>query len=97
MLDSLAAGIPCVCSPMAAEGMDLPGSLEGLVAVTPDAMAAVILRLHGDPNAYAAMAEAGLDWVGAWLSDERIGGLLEKALLEKALLEKALLEKAGLR
>ena len=81
VLDSLAAGIPCVCSPMAAEGMDLPGDLEGLVAETPEAMAAVIVWLHGDAADNAAMARAGLQWVGAWLSEERIGGLLEKAAL----------------
>lgn len=35
VLDSLAAGIPCVCTPAAAEGMDLPQALLDLVAATP--------------------------------------------------------------
>ncbi len=48
VMASLAAGIPCVCSPIAAEGMGLPPRLQDLVA--PDAASAVrtILRLHND-------------------------------------------------
>jgi predicted Fe-Mo cluster-binding NifX family protein len=79
VLDSLAGGIPCVCSPMAAEGMDLPETLSDLVAATPEAIAATIVRLHADGTANAALVEAGLDWVRAALAPARIDEALGKA------------------
>ena len=30
VIESLAAGIPCVCTPLAAEGLDFPTALRGL-------------------------------------------------------------------
>lgn len=48
VVQSLAAGVPCVCSPVAAEGLDLPGDLAGLVAGDDAAMTSIILRLHHD-------------------------------------------------
>lgn len=39
VLDSLAAGIPCLCTAIAAEGLHLPEALAGLVQDDPAAMA----------------------------------------------------------
>ena len=50
VLDSFAAGLPCVMSPIAAEGIALGGGLSDLVAATPAAFAALALRLHGEPE-----------------------------------------------
>ena len=83
VLDSLAAGIPCVCAPMAAEGMDLPLELAETVCATPAAMAETILRLHGDAAANARLAAAGLAWVGATLSEDRIDLALASAIGRK--------------
>ena len=53
VLDSIAAGVPCVCSPVAAEGLDLPPALRaGDIAD----MAATLLRLHEDAAENAAVA-----------------------------------------
>lgn len=60
VLDSLAHGVPCLASPIAAEGLTLPGELVAADAV---AMAAGLLRLHADPAANAAAAASGLDWL----------------------------------
>jgi glycosyltransferase involved in cell wall biosynthesis len=79
VLDSLAAGIPCVCSPMAAEGMDLPPDLSSLVADTPAALATVILRLHDDAADNAGLAASGLVWVRRALSGARIDATLAPA------------------
>jgi glycosyltransferase involved in cell wall biosynthesis len=79
VLDSLAAGIPCVCSPMAAEGMDLPFDLSGLVADTPASLAAVILHVHNDAADNAGMAASGLAWVRQALSAARIDAALAGA------------------
>ncbi len=44
--DSLAAGVPCVCSAVAAEGYALPPPLQSLVAEDAAGLAASIIRLH---------------------------------------------------
>ena len=72
VLDSLAAGIPCLCSAMAAEGMDLPATLAALATPTPEEMAAAILRLYDDEAACAALSRAGLDWIEDRFSAARI-------------------------
>ncbi len=60
VLDSLAAGTPCVMTSLAAEGLELPASLQGLVSDTPEAIAALICRLYQDPKAHAAASRSGL-------------------------------------
>ncbi len=84
VLDSLAAGIPCVCSPMAAEGMDLPDTLAATICTTPSAMAECILALHGDEAANAGLAEAGLAWVEDALSAARLDAALAAAISRKS-------------
>ena len=48
VLDSFAAGLPCAMSPIAAEGLPLPGLLPQLVGDGAASLAACILRLHTD-------------------------------------------------
>jgi O-antigen biosynthesis protein len=69
VLDSLAAGVPCVCTPAAAEGIDLPEPLARLVADTPAALARSIAALHEDKHLNRTCAEAGLTFVAAQLSE----------------------------
>jgi len=75
--DSLAAGVPCACTPVAAEGMDLPESLQRLI--TPDAqgLAALIHRLHCDEALHRECRTVGLAYVAQHLSEERIDGLMQ--------------------
>ncbi len=80
VLDSIAAGVPCVCAPTAAEGMDLPPALQPLVGADFAAMAEIILRLHRDDTEYDAMRDAGLAWVAATLSTDRIDAGLRLAI-----------------
>ena len=60
VLESFAAGIPCVMSPIAAEGLPLSAELQGLVGNDAVALAGLILRLHREKTAHAATAHAGL-------------------------------------
>ena len=69
VLDSLAAGIPCACSPIAAEGLSLPAPLAELVAADSTGLAEAILRLHGDAALNARCAEAGLALIRSAWSD----------------------------
>jgi glycosyltransferase involved in cell wall biosynthesis len=79
VLDSLAGGIPCVCLPMAAEGMDLPGTLAPLVADTPHAVAATILRLHDNEEACAGLAASGLAFIESDFGAPRVDAALAGA------------------
>src|SRR5207237_638608 len=60
VLDSLAAGVPCVMSPIAAEGIALPPTLQDLIGQDAAQLASRILQLHSDAAENRAAAEAGL-------------------------------------
>ena len=71
VLTSLAAGLPCVTTPVGAEGI-APAALPDSVAADPQGLAAAILRLHTDEAANRAAAEAGLAFAATALSDVAI-------------------------
>ncbi len=77
--DSLAMGVPCVCSPIAAEGFGLPPVLQGLVAPDAAGLAASIVRLHGDPELFAACRKAGLAYVSDAFSEAVVDAGLRRA------------------
>jgi hypothetical protein len=72
VLDSYAYGLPCVCSPVAVEGLDLPPLLANCVVEGADATASLILRLHADEAACASIGRAGVAWVEETLGEARI-------------------------
>ncbi|MGC9268616.1 glycosyltransferase [Acidiphilium sp.] len=59
LLDSLAAGVPCVATPVAIEGLQWPEALAGCVATDDDGLAAAVLALCDDPKAYRKAVAAG--------------------------------------
>jgi GT2 family glycosyltransferase/glycosyltransferase involved in cell wall biosynthesis len=79
VLESLAAGIPCVMTAIAAEGIELAGELRSLVADDPETLAARIARLCQDDVEYRRIAEAGKAHVAANYSPERIDALIRQA------------------
>lgn len=72
VMESLAAGIPCVCTPVAAEGMELPSTLLDRVRGDTHGLAAEILALHRDEPLNRTIARAGLDWTALHLSEQRL-------------------------
>jgi glycosyltransferase involved in cell wall biosynthesis len=76
VLDSLAAGIPCVCSPIAAEGLDLPPILQSLIAADAPGIAASVVRLHEDETLHQACREAALAYIAANFSERRLDTLM---------------------
>ena len=80
VIDSLAAGVPCVCSPIAAEGFDLPKPLRAFVARDTQGLATSIVRLHEDAHAFEACRTAGLEYV----CDRFNAGVVEAALRRAA-------------
>lgn len=57
---SLCAGLPCVVSPIAAEGMGLEDGKQILVGQTPEDMAEKIVRLYGDRDLWQVMSKEAL-------------------------------------
>ena len=80
VLASLAAGVPCVCTPVAAEGLDLPDALSGLVAPAAAGLAAAIVRLHRDEAYNRSCSEAGLAYVNRMLGETRLDTLMREAV-----------------
>ncbi len=84
VLESLAAGVPCVCSPIAAEGLELPELLCACVAADAKAIAAAILRVHDQKKINAACRQAGLDYVNAKWSSMLVDQLMLRVITGSA-------------
>ena len=80
VLESLAAGIPCICTPVAAEGFAFTPPLDQLLAASTAEIAAAILRLHGDAGRNAVLAAAGRDLVARDFSTAALDDALRVAL-----------------
>ena len=79
VLESMAAGVPCVMTSVAAEGLDLPSELQWLVADDPQALAERIATLCRDNARYRRVAQACQAHVAANYSAERIDALIREA------------------
>ena len=77
---SLAAGLPCVCTPIAAEGLALPGALAAHVAGDAAGFARSVATLHDDAAQHAAAAEAGLRLIWRDFAAPRVDALLRAAV-----------------
>ena len=72
VIESLAAGIPCVCTPVAAEGLELPALLRTCIADGAEAIAAMICDLHGEEIRNEVCRNASLAYVAARFSADRL-------------------------
>jgi glycosyltransferase involved in cell wall biosynthesis len=79
VLDSLAAGVACICTPVAAEGIDLPESLQELVAHSAAGLAKLVVELHGDQSRCATLRSAALAFI-----EERFNGNVVRAAIAPA-------------
>ncbi|WP_232228005.1 glycosyltransferase [Asaia astilbis] len=79
VLESLAAGTPCIMTPVAAEGMNLPKTLGQLVQETAQDMARKIVELHNSDN-LPALANTSQDYVKAVFSETTVEHALGEAL-----------------
>ncbi len=67
---SLAAGVPCVATPVGAEGMGLEDGAEILIAEAPADFAAAVLRLVDDPALWERLSRGGRAFVRREYSPE---------------------------
>jgi glycosyltransferase involved in cell wall biosynthesis len=58
---SLAAGVPCVGTPIAAEGMRLEDAVHIAIATSPEDFAARICEVHENPGYWARLSEGGFE------------------------------------
>lgn len=79
VLESFAAGIPCVMTTIAAEGLELPQALQSLVLDEPQEIAARIAKLCRDEAEYRRIVEACTAYMTANYSAQRIDALLKQA------------------
>jgi len=79
ILESLAHGLPCVMTEVAAEGMNLPSELEWLVARTPEEFAKKLCAVHDDETLNGKLAAAGLNFIRKSFSGEVIQRLIAEA------------------
>jgi autotransporter passenger strand-loop-strand repeat protein len=77
VLSSLAAGIPCAATPIAAEGLELPPDL---IAASPAHLAALIVRLHRNQTANRTASRAGQALIAAAHAADQVDAALAQAL-----------------
>lgn len=80
VLESLAHGLPCVMTEVAAEGMELPGELEWLIARTPQEFARKLATVHEDRALNEALAAHGLEFIQSRYSSASTQRLLGAAM-----------------
>ena len=80
VLQSFAAGIPCVCSTVAAEGLDLPVELQALVATNDAEMADAILRLHHDQALNDRLSRHVAEFARRFLGEAAIDAAMARAI-----------------
>lgn len=80
VLESFAAGVPCVMSPVAAEGLSLPSDLMTLVCQDEAGLAGLICRLHGNARAHGQVAKAGMAFMRAECSEAVVVQALQGAI-----------------
>ena len=79
VLGALAAGIPCILSPVAAEGTGLRSGLECLVCDGPAEWVEAIARLDADRDLWGELSRRGRDFVAEGYSFERGRDVMRKA------------------
>ncbi|MFT8807277.1 Hint domain-containing protein [Gluconobacter sp.] len=88
VIESLASGLPCVMTPVAAEGLALPGELQGLVHSDTASLAHQIVTLHNTTD-LSALVKAGQTYATRAFSSEAVTTALEQALACKVVLQTA--------
>lgn len=83
ILDSMAHGLPCVMSEVAAEGFHLPTELEWLIARSPKEMAEKLIAVHEDAALNERLSRCGLEYIEREFSTEAIQRLVGEAILRQ--------------
>lgn len=82
ILEALALGTPVVSTSKGAEGLELTGGRDLLIADTPAAFAEAVVRVLGDATLRATLGAQGKETVSARYPWEQAAGVLEAFLLQ---------------
>jgi glycosyltransferase involved in cell wall biosynthesis len=96
VLHSLASGVPCVMSPIAAEGIALPDVLAASIGADAAQMADRILHLHASEAEAQASAKEGLAFIRAGYTEEAVAEGLKAAIEGRHALGESRREKQGI-
>ncbi|GFE93382.1 glycosyltransferase family 4 protein [Acetobacter persici] len=80
VLESFAAGVPCVMTQTAAEGLKLPRALASLATKDEKGLKACILRLYADPERCQSLSEKVQAYVTATFSEKTTTDALHAAI-----------------
>jgi hypothetical protein len=80
VLSSLQAGVPCVMSSFAADGLNLPAELMHFVSNSPDGIASAISEIHQERKTFERLSTAGVAWAKDNLAADHIQRQLESVL-----------------
>jgi O-antigen biosynthesis protein len=80
VLEAFAAGLPCVMTPCAAEGIPTEGPLGELVCEDAASFAAMIVALHADRSRADRLAQAGLAMITSHCSAEVVDAAIAAAI-----------------
>jgi len=80
VLESMASGIPCVCTPIAAEGLELPDFLRQCIAESAADLAAIIGNLHRQKKLNEACSKAGIKFIMDHFTADQVDQTLSKAI-----------------
>ena len=67
---TMGAGIPCVCTPIAAEGMGFERGVHALIEADAEAFADSVVRLYNDGKLWQRMSDAGREFIRQRFSAE---------------------------
>lgn len=80
VLSSLCAGVPCVMTSVAADGLDLPTDLMALVADDTDGIVSRMIYAHEDQSFHDRISKISADWAEANLGTLEIRRQMEASL-----------------
>jgi O-antigen biosynthesis protein len=80
VIDSFAAGVPCVCTPLAAEGLNIPASLDSCIAESTEDFVDTIYRIHEQKEFNLELRNSGLDFILTYFCADRVDEAMKKAL-----------------
>lgn len=67
---TMGAGVPCVCTAVAAEGMHIKDGVQALVADETSIFAEYVIRLYRDASLWSVLSKNGIDLVSRFFSEQ---------------------------
>jgi hypothetical protein len=80
VLASLAAGVPCVMSPVSAEGLNLSPPLAACIGANAPQMAQFMVRLYTQERDYDAVSQAASSFIAAGFSEDVVRDQIKAAI-----------------